>query len=53
MRFAFDLREFADVKQNAEAIVGRLSEGSMPCDGAWPEERIALFRQWMDDGYPP
>lgn len=53
MRFAFDLREFVDVKTNAEAIFGRLSEGSMPCDGAWPAERIALFRQWMDDGYLP
>jgi hypothetical protein len=53
MRFAFDLRELVDVKQNAEAIVGRLSEGSMPCDDAWPAERVALFRQWMDDGYPP
>jgi hypothetical protein len=53
MRFAFDLSQFDDVKNNAEAIYDRLAEGSMPCDGEWPEERIELFRQWMDAGYPP
>jgi hypothetical protein len=53
MQFAFDLSKFDDVKNNAEGIYDRLAEGSMPCDGAWPEERIELFREWMDAGYPP
>ena len=22
----------------------------MPCDGAWPSERVELFRRWMDTG---
>jgi hypothetical protein len=52
MQFAFDLSQYDDVKENAEAIYGRLSGGSMPCDGAWPADRIKLFREWMDDGYP-
>jgi len=52
MRFAFDLSSYDDVKNNATGIYDRLTEGSMPCDGAWPDDRIALFRQWMDDGYP-
>jgi hypothetical protein len=52
MRFAFDLSRYEDVKDNAAAIAGRLSDGSMPCDGPWPEDRVALFRQWMTEGYP-
>jgi hypothetical protein len=51
MQFAFDLSEYNDVKANAEAILERLSDGSMPCDGAWTDEQIELFRQWMQDGY--
>jgi len=47
MSFAFDLSRYEDVKDNAAAIAERLSDGSMPCDGPWPEERVALFRQWM------
>jgi hypothetical protein len=52
MRFAFDLSQYADVQANAEAIYQRLEDESMPCDGPWPPERIALFRQWMDEGCP-
>lgn len=52
MQFAFDLGQYEDVKANADGIYDRLAEGSMPCDGAWPDERIALFRQWMEEGYP-
>ena len=51
MQFAFDLSEYDDVKANAEAILERLSDGSMPCDGAWSDEHIELFRQWMQEGY--
>jgi hypothetical protein len=53
MQFAFDLGAYDDVKANASGIYDRLADGSMPCDEAWPAERIALFRQWMEDGYPP
>jgi len=52
MSFAFDLSRYEDVKDNAAAIAERLSDGSMPCDGPWPEDRIALFRQWMNEDYP-
>jgi hypothetical protein len=51
MSFAFDLSNYDDVKSNAAGIYDRLTEGSMPCDGAWPENQIALFQQWMDEGY--
>jgi hypothetical protein len=53
MSFAFDLRNYEDVKANAEAIYERLDNGTMPCDGAWPRERVDLFRQWVDEGCPP
>jgi hypothetical protein len=53
MLFAFDLRSYEDVRQNAEEIQERLEDGSMPCDQEWPEERVALFRAWIDAGMAP
>lgn len=52
MEFALDLWSHEDVSSNAAEILGRLEDGSMPCDGAWPEERIAVFRAWVDAGAP-
>ena len=48
----FDLWSYDDVKANAEAILGQLAGGSMPCDGAWPDEQVELFRAWIEDGEP-
>jgi CDGSH-type Zn-finger protein/truncated hemoglobin YjbI len=53
MRFAFDLWNFEDVRQHAPAILARLVAGSMPCDGAWPSERIAVFERWVNTGMNP
>jgi hypothetical protein len=47
----FDLSSYDDVKAHADRIYARVSQGSMPCDAAWPQENTALFRQWMDHGY--
>ena len=52
MDFAFDLWEYDDVRENVQAILGRLTAGTMPCDGAWPADRVALFRRWVDGGMP-
>lgn len=49
----FDLHRYEDVRDRATAILARLEDGSMPCDGAWPSERIATFRQWITDGLLP
>ncbi len=49
----FDLSNYADVQKRASEIYERLSEGSMPCDGAWPTENVAKFKQWMEDGMAP
>ena len=48
----FDLWQRDDVAENAEAILDRLKDGSMPCDGAWPPERIEAYRRWIDEGMP-
>jgi CDGSH-type Zn-finger protein/truncated hemoglobin YjbI len=53
MRFAFDLWSHDDVSRNADAILARLRAGTMPCDGAWPPERIDAFERWMAAGTPP
>jgi hypothetical protein len=51
--YGLDLSSYSEVKGQAEIIYERLQDGSMPCDGAWPEERLALFRRWMDEGMAP
>ena len=52
MSFTFDLWDYTDVSRHADAILQRLEAGSMPCDGAWPPERIAVFRNWIATGKP-
>lgn len=47
---AFDLWSFDDVKANADAIVGAVRSGSMPCDMQWPEEQVDLLQRWIDGG---
>jgi len=37
---AFDLFDYDDVVENADAIVGSLRSGQMPCDAAWPGEQV-------------
>ena len=50
MRFAFDLWSHDDVAEHAEAILERLQAGTMPCDGAWPGEKVAVFERWIEAG---
>jgi hypothetical protein len=52
MTFAFDLWSYEDVSANADAILERLQEGTMPCDGGWPQAQIDLFEGWVDVGKP-
>jgi len=53
MSFAFDLGSYDDVRSNAAAIARRTAAGEMPCDGRWPEERVRLFRAWIEGGFAP
>jgi len=52
MSFAFDLWAHADVAAHAPDILARLADGSMPCDGAWPPEKMIVFRRWVESGTP-
>jgi len=53
MRGWFDLSSHDEVKENADHILERLEDGSMPPDGEWSAEQIALFRAWKDGGFAP
>ena len=52
MRFAFDLWSYDDVATHADAILERLEAGTMPCDGAWPQDHIDVFARWVKTGKP-
>jgi hypothetical protein len=52
MLSAFDLFDYADVAGNADAIVGSLRSGQMPCDGEWPASQVDTLQQWIDAGKP-
>jgi truncated hemoglobin YjbI len=53
MSFAFDLWSYDDVTRHADAILARLNEGSMPCDGAWPKEQLETFEAGSRPANPP
>ena len=53
MKSAFDLSSYDDVRTHGEAIAGVLAAGTMPCDGAWPDEDVQRFRSWLDGGALP
>jgi hypothetical protein len=48
-----DLSSYEEVKTKAQAIYSTLEDGSMPCDGPWPEDQVARFKRWMDEGMAP
>jgi hypothetical protein len=47
---AFDLWSRSDVQAHQDAILQRLRDGTMPCDGVWPPEHVALFQSWVAGG---
>jgi hypothetical protein len=49
----FDLWSHSDVEANQDAILERLRDGTMPCDGAWPPEQVAVFQRWIAGGSAP
>jgi hypothetical protein len=52
MKPAFDLWSHDDVARNRDAILERLRSGTMPCDGAWPDDQVGLFQRWVEAGTP-
>jgi hypothetical protein len=53
MSKAFDLWSAADVAAHGDAIVSRLRDGSMPCDGPWSAEKVEVLSRWLEDGAQP
>jgi CDGSH-type Zn-finger protein/truncated hemoglobin YjbI len=53
MSFAFDLWAYDDVRTRAKQVLSRLEDGSMPCDGAWPADKVKVFQRWADTGMQP
>jgi hypothetical protein len=52
MESHFDLWSYGDVQTHASAILERLQDGSMPCDGAWPPEQVQIFKRWVESDTP-
>jgi hypothetical protein len=50
MKWRFDLWSYEDVRDEADAILDTVSAGSMPCDGAWPQEQVDRLREWISQG---
>ena len=53
MSFIFDLSSYADVRHYSEEIYERLSDGTMPCDEPWEEQKVQVLRTWVEHGCPP
>jgi hypothetical protein len=53
MTFMFDLWAYDDVRAHAEAILAATRSGEMPCDGAWPADRVTQLRRWIEAGCQP
>jgi hypothetical protein len=55
--FGIDLGTYEGVVANAPDILSRLKHPSRPMPpksdgGPWPDEWIALFERWMNEGVP-
>lgn len=48
----FDLWDRGAVAENADGILERLRDGSMPCDGAWPDDQVEKLAAWVAQGSP-
>jgi hypothetical protein len=53
MLYLMDLWDYDDVVQDASNILERLLDRTMPCDAPWSQERIEVFRGWIDGGHQP
>ena len=53
MKHRFDLWSVDDVRANSSRILRVVEQGRMPCDGAWPQDKVDSLRQWVDGGMAP
>jgi hypothetical protein len=57
-RLEVPLDDYAYMSQpdNAAGVYRQVSNGTMPpsaSGGPWSEDKVQLFKQWMDGGYAP
>jgi twitching motility protein PilT len=52
LKWAFDLWEFSDVNEHAREILSMLEDGRLPLEARWPEQRLTLYRRWVDNPRP-
>jgi hypothetical protein len=52
MLYVFDLWSHGDVREYAEQIYDRVSDGTMPCDEPWSQDQINTFGTWLEAGCP-
>jgi len=50
MQERFNLYSYDDVSKYADAIYQQVSTYKMPEDGPWTDDKIKLFKEWMDTG---
>jgi hypothetical protein len=48
----FDLWSREDVSKHADRILRSVRSGVMPCDEAWPSEKVSLLERWVESGTP-
>jgi hypothetical protein len=53
MLYIMDLWSYEDVVADAENILDRCEDGTMPCDYPWPQDKIDIYRAWLEEGCPP
>jgi hypothetical protein len=41
------------VAQNAQRVYDVLAAGVMPPDSKWSDDKLSLFKNWMDGGLHP
>jgi hypothetical protein len=53
MEYYVDLWSYEEVKEEADTILERVEDLSMPCDKPWTPEQIQLLRDWVQHGCAP
>jgi hypothetical protein len=53
MAYYLDLWSYDDVVRDAQEILDRVEDGTMPCDEPWDQAKIETFKRWMELGFLP
>jgi hypothetical protein len=53
MDYYIDLWSYEEVKAEAELVLERVQDGTMPCDKPWEPEQVQILRDWISSGCAP